>query len=1150
MQLFSNEDVIPFCAGENDLGISYPAGTDSASAFSVSSGCLLQTPSPQWFIMQIEEPGLFGIMIEHDAGYDVDFACYGPFEGASKQEVIDKINGDSSLYAFGYNYDFSSVYGARDSSCYPQSYYDAIERMNFLSDSLENVCLDGLFLRDWTDFDDYDDYYSYYEEQSELKSECYLEKCEEFNVVYPPDPVQFDIDNPCFRGYNDDFPMNKVADCSYSSSSREFCYLPDVKAGEWYLLLITNFESKAGTISFRQTAGTASNNCKIIVDALLLEPVCEGGPIKLDVNNAPENATFSWLGPNGFTSTEKNPVIPNATQDNAGTYTLVMVAANGIASGEVEVPVVVHKKQTVDLTESIRFGESFMFGDEELTSPGTYQKTFADEHGCDSTVNLTLEMIDQNVVIGSNNPCEGEDLSFEVVAGVPENVACLWTGPNGYSSTERNPVIHNVTLDNAGTYSLTIASNDVVLPTIETDVEVSPTMRTELSDSIYPGETYTFNGASLSAAGTYHDTLACALTGCDSIVTLKLTLKSYDPVQLTNNGPLCEGETLSFEVRANVPADASFSWVGPDGFSSSEAQPTLPNVTATQSGTYSLTITANGVALPTIETDVVVNPTVRTELSDSIYPGETYTFNGMSLSAAGTYHDTLTSALTGCDSIVTLKLTLKSYAPVQLTNNGPLCEGETLSFEVRTNVPADALFSWVGPDGFSSSEAQPTLPNVTATQSGTYSLTITANGVALPTIETDVVVNPTVHTELSDSIYPGESYTFNGASLSAAGTYHDTLTSALAGCDSIVTLKLTLKSYGPVQLTNNGPLCEGETLSFEVRTNVPADASFSWVGPDGFSSSEAQPTLPNVTETQSGTYSLTITANGVALPTIETNVKVNPTVRTELSGFICTGELYTFNGASLSAAGTYYDTLTSALTGCDSIVTLVLSVEDSAVISNNGPLCEGETLLLNLDGAPDGVALKWTGPNEFASVEQNPSVEDVTIHNSGLYSVEYEYKERQFLLTTLVVVNKTKTATVKAIIKGDETYRVGDEEYSESGDYSATLVSSIGCDSIVHLTLVKINTVELLPDEVFTPNSDGIHDTWTIKNVESYAQLDVTIYDRSGKKVRVLNAYDNLENSWDGKDDKGNDLPSSDYWYVINVPESDVQYVGHVTLSR
>ena len=83
---------------------------------------------------------------------------------------------------------------------------------------------------------------------------------------------------------------------------------------------------------------------------------------------------------------------------------------------------------------------------------------------------------------------------------------------------------------------------------------------------------------------------------------------------------------------------------------------------------------------------------------------------------------------------------------------------------------------------------------------------------------------------------------------------------------------------------------------------------------------------------------------------------------------------------------------------------------------------------------------------------------------------------------------------------------------------------------------------------MFSPNSDGENDRWIIKNVELYSDITVTIYDRMGKIVREFNAYDNLENSWDGKDYRGRILPSTDYWYVIDVDESDRQYVGHVTL--
>jgi len=51
-------------------------------------------------------------------------------------------------------------------------------------------------------------------------------------------------------------------------------------------------------------------------------PICVGSDLHL--NTAPvTNATYLWTGPNGYTSTAQNPVIPNATAANTGTYTFV-----------------------------------------------------------------------------------------------------------------------------------------------------------------------------------------------------------------------------------------------------------------------------------------------------------------------------------------------------------------------------------------------------------------------------------------------------------------------------------------------------------------------------------------------------------------------------------------------------------------------------------------------------------------------------------------------------------------------------------------------------------------------------------------------------------------------------------------------------------
>ncbi len=749
-EFFSNEDVVPFCTEENDLAISFPAGTSGEEAFDFSSGCLGSTLSPQWFIMQIDEPGMLGITMEHSEGYDVDFACYGPFKGKNKQEVINSINEDITIYNVEDDLSIFDVYSPSD-TCYTQSYLDEYNRVMDLEDSIYNDCSSRFFLLNYFDFNSDQEYEEYCEAEYENLMECIDETAQKEHAIYPPDPVQFDITNPCFRGYNDNYPLESIVDCSYSTSSKEFCYIPDAKTGEWYLFLVTNYSQKPGTISFDKTSGSATTNCKIIVDAMTVGPVCEGESFELDVNNAPENATFLWTGPNGFVSTEKNPTISNVTQENAGIYTVVMVS-NGVSSDEVEVPVVVNKRHVVDITKEIKEGESYIFGDEILTTTGEYQKTFTSE-----------------------------------------------------------------------------------------------------------------------------------VTGCDSIVNLSLTVLKYDPVVVSSNSPVCEGNAISFEVLKS-PEDATFLWTGPNGFTSDQKEPVINMTTSDNAGLYSLVATVNGYELPVVETEVVITEKTRVEIDSTIRQGETISFNGQQISVPGTYQDTLVSSATGCDSIVTLKLFVEEIAP--------------------------------------------------------------------------------------------------------------------------------------------------------------------------------------------------------------------------------------------------------------------------AIVSSNSPLCEGESLSLYIDDAPEGVSYEWTGPNKFKSTEQNPTIDGVTKSNSGIYSVKYEYKGKSFSLTTPVVINSAKKQHVKAVIKGDETYKIGDAEYSEAGEYTVTLVSATNCDSIVYLTLTRAyeSKADLIPEMVFTPNSDGENDRWIIKNVELYSDITVTIYDRMGKIVREFNAYDNQENSWDGKDYRGRILPSTDYWYVIDVVESDKQYVGHVTL--
>ena len=81
----------------------------------------------------------------------------------------------------------------------------------------------------------------------------------------------------------------------------------------------------------------------------------------------------------------------------------------------------------------------------------------------------------------------------------------------------------------------------------------------------------------------------------------------------------------------------------------------------------------------------------------------------------------------------------------------------------------------------------------------------------------------------------------------------------------------------------------------------------------------------------------------------------------------------------------------------------------------------------------------------------------------------------------------------------------------------------------------------------FTPNGDDENDRWVPTNLkEVYPDALVTIFDRYGKKLAQYRA---AEEDWDGTYN-GKLMPSTDYWYEIDIEEIDKQYVGHFTLLR
>jgi gliding motility-associated-like protein len=100
----------------------------------------------------------------------------------------------------------------------------------------------------------------------------------------------------------------------------------------------------------------------------------------------------------------------------------------------------------------------------------------------------------------------------------------------------------------------------------------------------------------------------------------------------------------------------------------------------------------------------------------------------------------------------------------------------------------------------------------------------------------------------------------------------------------------------------------------------------------------------------------------------------------------------------------------------------------------------------------------------------------------------------------------------------------------------------------------RTDTVFALPDLplrfplYFSPNGDGLSDTWVIENLEFYQDIELTIFDRFGKELITITDSDPIH-SWNGIY-LGKPMPSTDYWYILNVKDNGRQYVGHFTILR
>ena len=113
--------------------------------------------------------------------------------------------------------------------------------------------------------------------------------------------------------------------------------------------------------------------------------------------------------------------------------------------------------------------------------------------------------------------------------------------------------------------------------------------------------------------------------------------------------------------------------------------------------------------------------------------------------------------------------------------------------------------------------------------------------------------------------------------------------------------------------------------------------------------------------------------------------------------------------------------------------------------------------------------------------------------------------------------------------------------------YAVVVTNSFGYQATVPVLLTVIVDYKLVPNNLVTPNGDGVNDRWVIPNIDMYPDNEVMVYDKAGRAVFAKRGYNN---EWDGTVN-GKKLKEDAYFYVIKFNKDGALPIrGYVSIVR
>ncbi|WP_211332056.1 ice-binding family protein [Pontibacter actiniarum] len=642
------------------------------------------------------------------------------------------------------------------------------------------------------------------------------------------------------------------------------------------------------------------------------------------------------------------------------------------------------------------------------------------------------------------------------------------------------------------------------------------------------------NGTSITVEtdGTAGTVSVTAENGCGpgfarTLQVTPVTAVAAAPEAILGNIDVCAGDEVTFSVK-EVAGASGYNWVVPAGWQIISGQGTasiLVKVNATagdvtvtslndcgDGGTISRNIPVN-TAAPTTPESIVGSPQVCSSTTvvysiDPVSTASSYTWSVPGdweiLSGQGTTSieakigkavgNVTVVAVNSCGGSGDAELAVEVAQGAPLAPGaikvpaGSFCQGTTgLEYSVDPIAGANG-YSWTVPAGWVITDGQ-----------GTTRITVTAGAVG-----GEVTVTAT----------------------NSCGDGGTAKAETRAQTFPLVP-EITIGSFTP---------CQSENTTYSVTANTVGNVdTYLWEVPKGWTivSGQNTNTLEVIADGTAGKIKVTAKNSCGDSGTAEMEVRPTPAAPVEPGAIVgeagvCVGGTVTYTIENPTADATYNWNVPagwSITTGQGTATITVVAGSEAGTITVTGQ---------NGCGSTSPASLKvGVMPAEGATA--------IIDRSTPCVGLSYEVEP--------VPGATTYTWAVPAgwsITSGQGTPKITVEPGAGKGDISV-VVGNGGCvDEPLYITPSAIMAKsDLNFPNVFSPNNDGTHDTWKIKNLENYPDNEVTIINRWGNQVYHGKSY---QGNW-----TGDNLSEGTYFYVVRVKlcdGEDKMFKGYVMIVR